>query len=100
MPTSCCHAWCPSGATRLRAALEHRNLIIEGDNFDSLRLLRATHAGKVRVIYIDPPHNTGNKDWVYNDSYVGQNDRWRHSQWLEFSINALTLARDLLTVMA
>lgn len=41
------------------------------------------------MIYIDPPYNTGNKDWVYNDSYVGQNDRWRHSQWLEdFFINA------------
>ena len=81
----------PEGCT------EHRNLIIEGDNFDSLRLLRATHAGKVRVIYIDPPYNTGNKDWVYNDSYVGQNDRWRHSQWLEFLYQRLTLARDLLS---
>ena len=40
----------------------HRNLILEGDNFDSLRLLRATHAGKIRVIYIDPPYNTGNKE--------------------------------------
>ena len=49
------------------------NLIIEGDNFDSLRLLKSTHAGKVRVIYIDPPYNTGNKDWVYNDRYVGAN---------------------------
>ena len=45
----------------------HRNLVIEGDNFDSLRLLRSTHAGKVRVIYIDPPYNTGNEGWVYND---------------------------------
>ena len=75
----------------------HRNLIIEGDNFDSLRLLRATHAGKVRVIYIDPPYNTGNKDWVYNDKFVGANDRWRHSQWLEFLYQRLTLARELLT---
>lgn len=75
----------------------HRNIIIEGDNFDSLRLLRATHAGKIRVIYIDPPYNTGNKDWVYNDHYVGSNDRWRHSQWLEFLYRRLTLARDLLT---
>lgn len=78
-------------------AFAHRNLIIEGDNFDSLRLLRATHAGKIRVIYIDPPYNTGNKDWVYNDHYVGANDRWRHSQWLEFLYRRLTLARDLLT---
>ncbi len=75
----------------------HRNLIIEGDNFDSLRLLKATHAGKIRVIYIDPPYNTGNRDWVYNDHYVGANDRWRHSQWLEFLYRRLTLARDLLT---
>jgi len=73
------------------------NLIIEGDNFDSLRLLKSTHAGKVRVIYIDPPYNTGNKDWVYNDRYVGANDRWRHSQWLEFLYQRLILAKDLLT---
>jgi adenine-specific DNA-methyltransferase len=75
----------------------HRNLVIEGDNFDSLRLLRATHAGKIRVIYIDPPYNTGNKDWVYNDKFVGANDRWRHSQWLEFLYQRLVLARELLT---
>ena len=74
-----------------------RNLIIEGDNYDALRLLQATHRGKIRVIYIDPPYNTGNKDWVYNDHYVGVNDRWRHSQWLEFLFRRLTLARDLLT---
>lgn len=79
------------------AAGEYRNLIIEGDNFDALRLLSATHRGKVRVIYIDPPYNTGNKDWVYNDHYVGANDRWRHSQWLEFLYRRLTLARELLT---
>lgn len=79
------------------ACTAHRNLVIEGDNFDSLRLLRATHAGKVRVIYIDPPYNTGNKDWVYNDQFVGANDRWRHSQWLEFLYQRLTLARELLT---
>jgi adenine-specific DNA-methyltransferase len=61
-------------------AFTHRNLIIEGDNFDSLRLLRATHAGNIRVIHIDPPYNTGNKDCVYHDHYVGAKDRWRHSQ--------------------
>lgn len=84
----------PEGMSEERA---HRNFIIEGDNYDSLRLLRATHAGKIRVIYIDPPYNTGNKDWVYNDRYVGANDRWRHSRWLEFLYRRLTLARDLLT---
>lgn len=76
-------------------AAEH--LIIEGDNYDALRLLNATHRGKIRVIYIDPPYNTGNKDWVYNDHFVGANDRWRHSQWLEFLYRRLTLARDLLS---
>lgn len=75
----------------------HRNLIIEGDNFDSLRLLKATFAGRIRVIYIDPPYNTGEKDWVYNDHYVGKTDRWRHSLWLEFLYQRLLLARDLLT---
>jgi adenine-specific DNA-methyltransferase len=86
-----------SGGDPVDAQAVHRNLIIEGDNFDALRLLRATHRGKIRVIYIDPPYNTGNKDWVYNDHYVGANDRWRHSQWLEFLYRRLTLARDLLT---
>ena len=87
----------PEASHALDAATGSANLIIEGDNFDSLRLLKSTHAGKVRVIYIDPPYNTGNKDWVYNDRYVGANDRWRHSQWLEFLYRRLTLARDLLT---
>lgn len=81
----------------MAADAPHRNLIIEGDNFDALRLLKSTHAGRIRVIYIDPPYNTGNKDWVYNDRYVGANDRWRHSQWLEFLYQRLSLARDLLT---
>ena len=87
----------PSASHAPAGTQHHRNLVIEGDNFDSLRLLRATHAGKIRVIYIDPPYNTGNKDWVYNDKFVGANDRYRHSQWLEFLYQRLTLARELLT---
>jgi adenine-specific DNA-methyltransferase len=87
----------PEASHGLDAVQGSANLVIEGDNFDSLRLLRATHAGRIRVICIDPPYNTGNKDWVYNDRYVGANDRWRHSQWLEFLYQRLTLARDLLT---
>jgi adenine-specific DNA-methyltransferase len=82
---------------KARRQFVHRNLIIEGDNFDSLRLLKATHAGRVRVIYIDPPYNTGEKDWVYNDNYIGKTDRWRHSVWLEFLYQRLLLARELLT---
>ncbi|MEQ1557790.1 MAG: site-specific DNA-methyltransferase [Methyloglobulus sp.] len=75
----------------------YRNLIIEGDNFDALRCLRITHTNKIRVIYIDPPYNTGNKDWVYNDRYVNKDDRYKASMWLEFLYRRLILARDLLT---
>lgn len=73
------------------------NMIIEGDNFDALRLLRKTHAGKVRVIYIDPPYNTGNSAWVYNDKIMSKTDRYRQSTWLEFMYRRLEIARDLLT---
>lgn len=75
----------------------YRNLVIEGDNFDALRWLRMTHAGQIKVIYIDPPYNTGNRDWVYNDNYVDPNDRFRHSKWLEWLHQRLSVARDLLT---
>ena len=74
-----------------------RNLIIEGDNYDALRWLRMTYASRVKCIYIDPPYNTGNRDWVYNDHYIDPNDRYRHSTWLEFLFQRLSLARDLLT---
>jgi len=73
------------------------NLVIEGDNFDALRWLRMTYAGRVKCIYIDPPYNTGNKDWVYNDNYMDKEDRFRQSTWLEFLYRRLTLARDLLS---
>ena len=75
----------------------YRNLIIEGDNFDALCCLRATHTNKIRVMYIDPPYNTGNKDWVYNDRYVNKDDRYKASMWLEFLYRRLLLARDLLS---
>ena len=74
-----------------------RNLIVEGDNFDALRHLRMAFAGRVKCIYIDPPYNTGNRDFVYNDSFVDREDLWRHSKWCEFMHQRLTLARDLLT---
>jgi adenine-specific DNA-methyltransferase len=73
-----------------------RNLIIEGDNFDALRYLRMTFAGQVKCIYIDPPYNTGNKDFIYNDQFVDKEDLWRHSKWCEFMFQRLTLAKDLL----
>lgn len=73
------------------------NLIIEGDNFDALRYLRMTHAGRVKCIYIDPPYNTGNRDFIYNDRFVDKEDNYRHSKWLEFMYRRLELAKELLT---
>ena len=72
------------------------NLIIEGDNFEALSILNYTHAGKVDVIYIDPPYNTGNKDFIYNDNYVDSEDEFRHSKWLSFMEPRLKLAKKLL----
>ncbi|MBG0868044.1 site-specific DNA-methyltransferase [Burkholderia sp. 9779_493] len=72
------------------------NLVVEGDNFDALRHLVTTHAGQVKLIYIDPPYNTGRKDFVYNDSYFDASNRYRHSTWLEFMYQRLTLAKNLL----
>jgi adenine-specific DNA-methyltransferase len=83
-------------ATLSHGEAPYRDLIIEGDNYDALRYLRMTHAGKIRCIYIDPPYNTGNRDFVYNDRFVDKSHRFRHSLWLEFMYRRLTLARDLL----
>jgi len=74
-----------------------RNLIIEGDNFDALRFLRMTHAGKVKCIYIDPPYNTGNRDFIYNDRFIDKDDVYKHSKWLEFLYRRFLLARELLS---
>ncbi|MDZ7584002.1 site-specific DNA-methyltransferase [Thiobacillus sp. 0-1251] len=74
----------------------HHNLVIEGDNFDALRYLRMTHAGKVKCIYIDPPYNTGNRDFIYNDRFVDKDDVYKHSKWLEYMYRRLILAKDLL----
>jgi adenine-specific DNA-methyltransferase len=74
-----------------------RNLIVEGDNFDALRFLRMTHTGRVKCIYIDPPYNTGNRDFIYNDRFIDKDDAWRHSKWLEFMFRRLELARELLS---
>jgi adenine-specific DNA-methyltransferase len=72
------------------------HILIEGDNLHALTILQATHRGKVDVIYIDPPYNTG-KEFVYNDKLVGAEDQWRHSAWLSFMDKRLRLARELLT---
>lgn len=75
----------------------YRNLLIEGDNFDALRHLNITYKGKVKCIYIDPPYNTGNKDFIYNDHFVDKDHAFRHSLWLEHLYQRLILAKDLLT---
>ena len=72
------------------------NLLIEGDNYHALSVLNYTHAKKVDVIYIDPPYNTGNKDFIFNDRYVDPEDAYRHSKWLSFMEKRLKLAKNLL----
>lgn len=73
------------------------NFLLEGDNLHSLKLLEKTHKGKVDVIYIDPPYNTGNEDFAYNDAFVGTDDSYRHSKWLSFMNKRLKIARELLS---
>lgn len=73
------------------------HIIIEGDNLEALITLSYTHEGKIDVIYIDPPYNTGNKDFVYNDSYVDSDDSFRHSKWLSFMNKRLKIAKRLLS---
>ena len=73
------------------------NFILEGDNLHSLRLLEKTHKGKIDLIYIDPPYNTGNKDFVYDDAFVDKSDLFSHSKWLSFMDKRLRIARQLLS---
>ena len=72
------------------------NILIEGDNYHALSVLNYTHKGKIDVIYIDPPYNTGNDDFRYNDKIVDVNDTYRHSKWLSFIDKRLKLAKNLL----
>ena len=73
------------------------NFLIEGDNLASLKLLEKTHRGSIDLIYIDPPYNTGNKDFVYDDCYIDVEDGFRHSKWSSFMSKRLQIARSLLT---
>lgn len=74
-----------------------QNFLIEGDNLASLKLLEKTHKGAIDLIYIDPPYNTGNKDFVYDDTFVGDDDKFRHSKWLSFMERRLKIAKKLLS---
>ena len=73
------------------------NFLIEGDNLASLKLLKKTHKGKIDLIYIDPPYNTGNKDFTYDDVYVDSLDNFKHSKWLSFMRSRISLAKKLLS---
>jgi adenine-specific DNA-methyltransferase len=76
---------------------EHPNhILIEGDNLHALTALTFTHEGKIDVIYIDPPYNTGNKDFKYNDTFVDREDSFKHSKWLSFMDKRLRAAKRLL----
>lgn len=76
---------------------EDYNFLLEGDNLHSLHLLEKTHTGKIDVIYIDPPYNTGAKDWKYNNSFVDDTDSFRHSKWISFMQRRLWIAKKLLS---
>lgn len=75
---------------------EKFNFLLEGDNLHSLYLLEKTHKEKIDIIYIDPPYNTGNKDFSYNDHYVDFEDGYRHSKWLSFMEKRIKIAKELL----
>ena len=70
--------------------------VINGENYHALKALTFTHKGKIDTIYIDPPYNTGAKDWKYNNDYVESEDLYRHSKWLAFMERRLLIAKELL----
>lgn len=72
------------------------NLLIEGDNYHSLSVLNYTHKKSVDLVYIDPPYNTGAKNWRYNNDYVDGDDDWRHSKWVSYMNRRLLLAKNVL----
>jgi len=72
------------------------HVLIEADNYHALQLLMFPYEGKVDCIYIDPPYNTGARDWKYNNDYVDKHDQWQHSKWLTFMAKRLRLAKRLL----
>jgi adenine-specific DNA-methyltransferase len=74
-----------------------KHILIEGDNYHSLSVLNYTHERAFDVIYIDPPFNTGNKSWRYNNDYVEKEDAFRHSKWLSFMSKRLKLTKSLLS---
>lgn len=72
------------------------NFLLEGDNLHSLYLLEKTHKGRIDVIFIDPPYNTGNKDFIYDDTFIDKQDGYLHSKWISFMCSRLQSAKYLL----
>jgi len=79
-----------------RGGSKPAHVVIKGENHHVLEALQFTHAGKVDCIYIDPPYNTGARDWKYDNNYVDETDTYRHSKWLAFMERRLLLAKQLL----
>lgn len=86
----------PLGSIRRGPADKPHHAVINGENFHALQLFVYLYEGQVNCIYIDPPYNTGARDWKYNNRYVDGNDTWGHSKWLSFMEKRLRLARRLL----
>lgn len=86
----------PVGDVRRGDAGKPAHVVINGENFHALQVLRWAYAGNVDCIYIDPPYNTGDKSWKYNNRFVDENDAYRHSKWLSFMEKRLRLAKPLL----
>lgn len=86
----------PLGEVCNAADSELWHTLIEADNYHALQLLEYLYAGKVDCIYIDPPYNTGARDWKYNNDYVDGADEYRHSKWLSFMQKRLEIAKRLL----
>ncbi|MCY3923857.1 MAG: DNA methyltransferase [Chloroflexi bacterium] len=72
------------------------HIVTKGENYHVLEALRFSHAGKIDCVYIDPPYNTGARDWKYDNDYVDAEDSYRHSKWLAFMERRLRIAKDLL----
>jgi adenine-specific DNA-methyltransferase len=72
------------------------HVVLNGENFHALQLAAFAYEGRADCIYIDPPYNTGARDWTYNNDYVDDNDSYRHSKWLSFMERRLVLARKLM----
>lgn len=92
--------FCEQKDKEIKESDDGYNFLLEGDNLHSLKLLEKTHKGKIDVIYIDPPYNTGNKDFMYSDDYVGSDDSYRHSKWLSFISERMYFAKKLMSESA